>query len=163
MNALVLYDSKFGNTERIAETIALAFQEAVPTRLAAIEDVPDLAEAIADIDVLVIGGPTQMHGVSAGLRHLVESLGDESLKGIRTAAFDTRLHGMKVVTGSAAVRLGRLLRRRGAWLVVPPASFIVEAREGPLQQGEVDHANAWAAEVLRAVGIRVHAHARIPV
>ena len=163
MNALVLYDSKFGNTERIAETIALAFQEAVPTRLSAIEDVPDLAEALVGVDVLVVGGPTQMHGVSAGLRRLVESLGDESLKTIRTAAFDTRLHGMKVVTGSAAVRLGRLLRRRGAWLVVPPASFIVEAREGPLQPGEVEHANAWAAEVLRAVGIRVHEHPHVPV
>jgi flavodoxin len=163
MNALVLYDSKYGNTERIAETIALAFQEAVPTRLSAIEDVPDVAAALAEVDVLVVGGPTQMHGVSAGLRHMVESLGDESLKGIRTAAFDTRLHGMKVVTGSASVRLGRLLRRRGAWLVVPPASFIVEGREGPLQPGEVEHANAWAAEVLHAVGIRVPAHAHVPV
>jgi flavodoxin len=163
MNALVLYDSKYGNTERIAETIALAFQEAVPTRLSAIEDVPDVAAALAEVDVLVVGGPTQMHGVSAGLRHMVESLGDESLKGIRTAAFDTRLHGMKVVTGSASVRLGRLLRRRGAWLVVPPASFIVEGREGPLQPGEVEHANAWAAEVLHAVGIRVHGHAHLPV
>ena len=94
---------------------------------------------------------------------MVESLGDESLKDIRTAAFDTRLHGMKVLTGSASVRLGRLLRRRGAWLVVPPASFIVEGNEGPLQPGEVEHANAWAAEVLHAVGIRVHEHAHLPV
>ena len=163
MNALVLYDSKFGNTERIAETIALAFQEAVQTRLSAIEDVHDLAETLADIDVLVIGGPTHVHGVSTPLRHMVESLGDDALKGVRTAAFDTRLHGMKVVTGSAAVRLGRLLRRRGAWLVVPPTSFIVEGREGPLQPGEVEHANAWAADVLRAVGLRVHEHPRIPV
>jgi len=163
MNAFVLYDSKFGNTERIAETIALAFQEAVPTRLSAIEDVPDLAEALAEVDILVIGGPTQVHGVSAGLRHMVESLGEDSLKGVRTAAFDTRLHGMKVVTGSAAVRLGRLLRRRGAWLVVPPTSFIVEGREGPLQPGEVEHAQAWAVEVLNAVGIRVHERAHLPV
>ena len=163
MNALVLYDSKFGNTEQIAETIALAFQEAVSTRLAAIEDVPSLEAALVGVDILVIGGPTHVHGISAPLRHMVESLGDESLKDVRTAAFDTRLHGMKVVTGSAAVRLGRLLRRRGAWLVVPPASFIVEGREGPLQPGEVEHANAWAAEVLRAVGIRVHEHARVPV
>ena len=163
MNAFVLYDSKFGNTERIAETIALAFQEAVPTRLSAIEDVPDLAEALAEVDILVIGGPTQVHGVSAGLRHMVESLGEDSLKGVRTAAFDTRLHGMKVVTGSAAVRLGRLLRRRGAWLVVPPTSFIVEGREGPLQPGEVEHAQAWAVEVLNTVGIRVHERAHLPV
>ena len=163
MNALVLYDTKFGNTERIAETIALAFQEAVPTRLTAIEDVTDLAAELDGVDILVVGGPTQIHGISGGLRHMIESLGEGSLKGIRTAAFDTRLHGMKLVTGSAAVRLGRLLRRRGAWLVVPPTSFIVEGREGPLQPGEVEHAQAWAVEVLNAVGIRVpeHAHSRV--
>jgi len=163
MNALVVYDSKFGNTERIAETIALAFQEAVPTRLTAIDDVPDLGAALAGVDILVIGGPTQVHGVSAGLRHPVEELAEGSLKGVRTAAFDTRLHGMRAVTGSAAVRLGRLLRRRGAWLVVPPSSFIVEGREGPLHEGEVEHAHAWAVEVLHAVGIRVpdHAHSRV--
>lgn len=163
MNALVLYDSKFGNTERIAETIALAFQESVSTRLVAIEDVPDLVPALVGVDILVIGGPTHVHGISTGLRHMIEALGDESLKDKRTAVFDTRLHGMKVVTGSAAARLGRLMRHRGAWLVVPPASFIVEGREGPLQPGEVEHANAWAAEVLRAVGIRVHERPPIPV
>ena len=162
MNAFVLYDSKFGNTERIAETIALALQEAVPTRLSAIEDVPDLAAGLTDVDILVVGGPTQVHGVSAGLRHLIETLGEDSLKGVRTAAFDTRLHGMKIVTGSAAVRLEKLLRRRGAWLVVPAVSFIVEGREGPLQPGEVEHARAFALEVLHAVGIRVHERPQVP-
>ena len=55
MNALVLYESRFGNTERVAEAIALALQEAVPTRLATVEEVTDCAEALHDVDLLVVG------------------------------------------------------------------------------------------------------------
>jgi flavodoxin len=158
MNALVLYESRFGNTERVAEAIALALQESVPTRLAAVEEVSDCAEALRGIDLLVVGGPTHAHGISEQLRTVMECLDEHALNGIRVAAFDTRVPGPRLVTGSAAVRLGRLLRRRGGWLVVPPANFIVEGREGPLEAGEVEHARAWAVEVLHAVGIRVHEH-----
>jgi flavodoxin len=161
MNALVLYESRFGNTERIAEAIALLLQEAVPTRLAVVEDVTDCAETLHGVDLLVVGGPTHAHGVSQHLRDALECLGEHSLDGIRVAAFDTRVPGPRLITGSAAVRLARLLRRRGGWLVVPPANFIVEGREGPLERGEVEHARAWAAEVLHAVGVRVHEH--VPV
>ena len=161
MNALVLYESRFGNTERVAEAIALALQEAVPTRLAAVEDVSDCAEALRGIDLLVVGGPTHAHGISEHLRTVMECLDEHALNSIRVAAFDTRVPGPRLVTGSAAVRLARLLRRRGGWLVVPPANFIVEGREGPLEAGEVEHARAWAVEVLHAVGIRVHEH--VPV
>jgi len=158
MNALVLYESRFGNTERVAEAIALALQEAVPTRLAAVEDVSDCAGALRGIDLLVVGGPTHAHGISQQLRTVMEGLDEHALNGIRVAAFDTRVPGPRLVTGSAAVRLARLLRRHGGWLVVPPANFIVEGREGPLEPGEVEHARAWAVEVLHAVGIRVHEH-----
>lgn len=158
MNALVLYESRFGNTERVAEAIALALQEAVPTRLAAVEEVTDCAEALRGIDLLVVGGPTHAHGISQQLRSAMECLDERALHGIRVAVFDTRIPGPRLVTGSAAVRLARLLRRRGGWLVVPPANFIVEGREGPLEPGEVEHARAWAVEVLHAVGIRVHEH-----
>jgi flavodoxin len=158
MNALVLYESRFGNTERIAEAVALALQEAVPTRLAAVEEVTDCAETLHGVDLLVVGGPTHAHGISEQLRAVLECLGEHSLDGIRVAAFDTRISGPRLVTGSAAVRLARLLRRRGGWLVVPPANFIVEGREGPLGRGEAEHARVWTAEVLRAVGVRVHEH-----
>ena len=67
--------------------------------------------------------------------------------------FDTRLHGPRIVTGSAAVRLAKVLRRHGAWVVVPPASFLVQAAEGPLDGCELDHAREWAHEVLQAIGI----------
>lgn len=163
MNALVLYDSRYGNTERIAEAVALAVQEALPTRLAAVEDVADCGEALHDVDLLLIGGPTHRHGVSDPLKATLSCLGDHSLEGIRVAVFDTRVHGARVVTGSAAVRLGRLLRRRGAWLVVPPASFIVDGTEGPLHRGEVEHARAWAHDVLHAVGVGPHETARVPL
>jgi len=161
MNALVLYESRFGNTERVAEAIALALQEAVPTKLAAVEEVTDCAETLRGIDLLVVGGPTHSHGISQHLRDTLECLGERSLAGIRVAVFDTRIPGPRLVTGSAAVRLARLLRRRGGWLVVPPANFIVEGREGPLEHGEVEHARAWATEVLHAVGVRVHEHVPI--
>jgi NAD(P)H-dependent FMN reductase len=159
MNALVLYESRFGNTERVAEAIALALQECVPTRLMTVDEVTDCAEALRGVDLLVVGGPTHAHGISEHLHEALDCLGERALDGIKVAAFDTRLPGPRVVTGSAALRLGRLLRRRGAWLVVPPANFIVGGREGPLEPGEVEHARSWAFEVLRAVGVRVHEHA----
>jgi flavodoxin len=157
MNALVLYDSKYGNTERVAEAIALALQEAVPTRLVSVEDVGDCAEALRGVDLLVVGGPTQRHGISEPLKASLDCLSESALGGIRAAVFDTRVHGARLVTGSAAARLVKLLRHRGAWLVVPPESFIVGGTEGPLLEGELEHARAWAHVVLGAVGVRLHA------
>jgi menaquinone-dependent protoporphyrinogen IX oxidase len=161
MNALVLYESRFGNTERVAEAIALVLQESVPTRLAAVADVEDCADALRGVSLLVVGGPTHRHGVSTTLKETLACLGDHALEGTKAATFDTRMHGPRVMTGSAAVNLGRFLRKHGAWVVVPPASFLVGASEGPLDPGELEHARAWTFDVLRAIGVRPHEHAAV--
>jgi flavodoxin len=157
MNALVLYESRFGNTEKIAEAIALTLQVEMPTRLAAVADIDDCAEALEDVDLLVVGGPTHRHGISPILHETLACLGGRALDGVRVATFDTKLHGPRLVTGSAATRLARLLRHHGAWIFVPPASFLVEGGEGPLDAGEFEHARAWAQELLLALGVRPHA------
>lgn len=160
MNALVLYDSQFGNTEHVAEAIALVLQEALPTRLAAVADVEDLPQELSAVDLLVLGGPTHAHGISQMLQAGLHSLGERRLLGLRAATFDTRVHGPRFVTGSAAVRLERFLRRHGAWVVVPARSFLVEGREGPLDEGELGHARDWAREVLHAAGLHLPAATR---
>ena len=154
MNALVLYDSRYGNTERIAETVALVVQLAMPTRLATVEEAAEDGELLRDLDLLLVGGPTHRHGISDPLEAVLTALDPRALDDVRAATFDTRLHGMRLVTGSAAVRLGRLLRRRGAWLVPPPASFVVDGTVGPLRDGEIEHARAWTEDVLRCAGVR---------
>ena len=101
MNALVLYDSRYGNTERVAEAVALALQEALPTRLTAVDELDDCREALREVDLLVVGGPTHRHGVSEPLRTLLGCLEARELDGVRVAVFDTRLRGARIVTGSA--------------------------------------------------------------
>jgi flavorubredoxin len=161
MNALVLYESRFGNTERVAEAIALVLQESVATRLAAVADVEDCAEALHGVSLLIVGGPTHRHGVSTVLKETLACLGDHALQGTKAATFDTRMHGPRVVTGSAAAGLERFLRKHGAWIVVPPGSFLVGASEGPLDPGELERARAWTLDVLRAIGVRPREHAAV--
>jgi flavodoxin len=163
VKALVLYDTTFGNTEHIAEAITLTLQEALQTRLASVTEIVDLEATLATgIDLLVVGGPTQRHGISDPLNARLAQLGDRRLDGLRTATFDTRLRGSRLVTGSAAARLATLLRHHGAWVVVPPASFLVGGREGPLRDGELEHARTWARQVLSAAGVRMPSAARVP-
>ncbi len=143
MNALIVYDSQFGNTERIAQAIADALREAGPVRaVRASEANPG---ALAGVDLLVVGSPTQAWRPMPSVRSFLESLG--SLGGLAVAAFDTRLGGPSLLTGSAARAIAKVLSGKGASLLVPPESFIVTGREGPLKEGELGRAAAWARQI----------------
>src|SRR5690348_12168293 len=99
MKTLVLYDSKYGNTEQLARAIAKEFAVNGPVVVAAAEEgMPDLD----GVDLLIVGCPTQMHGLSPALRALLAQLSGRALAGMLVAAFDTRLPGAKLLTGSAA-------------------------------------------------------------
>jgi NAD(P)H-dependent FMN reductase len=101
---------------------------------------PDLA----GIDLLVIGGPTHRHGLSPIVEALLDALPASALRGRTVAAFDTRYHMSKLLSGSAASKIAKRLRQLGGVLVVPPESFFVMEREGPLETGEIDRAARWA-------------------
>ncbi|MEU9048203.1 MULTISPECIES: flavodoxin domain-containing protein [unclassified Kitasatospora] len=68
MKAVIVYESMYGNTHGIAEAIAEGVHEVQPD--ATVACIP-VAEAVADVtrsaDLLVVGGPTHMHGMSSGL------------------------------------------------------------------------------------------------
>ena len=146
MRILVVYDSAFGNTGRIARAIgevAGGFGEAVVANPQAVEPL-----ASQRADMLFVGAPTQLHRMSEPMRAFLKALPRGVLGGVPAAAFDTRLLRSRWLTGSAASGVGRELRRLGCRLVVPPESFFVLGREGPLEPGEEERAHRWAQRVL---------------
>jgi menaquinone-dependent protoporphyrinogen IX oxidase len=168
MRAVVVYESMYGNTHEIAK--------AVGRRLAAVADVSvvPLDDAspviVGDADLLVVGGPTHVHGMSRpstlnaavkashsadgpeldpdapgpGLRAWFDALPEGA--GM-AAAFDTRLVGPAMVTGRASNGIARRLHRHGYRLLTRPESFLV-TKENTLAPGEADHAAQWADELI---------------
>lgn len=159
MNALVIFDSQFGNTEQVAHAIATALEPTFSVRLAKAGDILINTE---HLDLLIIGGPTQKHRKTAPLVKLLNMVPRAALKGINVATFDTRYRMTEWLSGSAARDIANALKKRGGNLVVPPESFFIKRDVPPqgehvrhnteeLETGELERAAAWAGEVARAM------------
>ena len=149
MNALIIYDSSYGNTKRIAHAIAESLSEYGEAQVMSAAEIDALSKE--GLDLLVVGAPTQRHGLPAQVKDLLEGTPHGALEDLRALAFDTRYHHAKLITGSAAKEIGKLLRGLGCRLLAQPESFFVVGAEGPLEPGEEDRARAWAARSLGRV------------
>ncbi|HOW91792.1 MAG TPA: flavodoxin domain-containing protein [Anaerolineaceae bacterium] len=154
MNALVIYDSVFGNTERIARSIAAALgEDTVAQNVSAVT-----AADLNGIDILFVGSPTRGFKPTPAITAFLASLPADALKGVKAAAFDTRipLDSIKnpifrliVKKGGYADRIiAKALAAKGAALAIPSDGFIVLASEGPLKEGERDRAAVWARSII---------------
>jgi len=150
---MVVYDSVFGNTEKVAKAIgdAIHAQDAVAT-LRVSEVKP---EQLKGLRLLVMGSPTRGFQATEGIQKFLKSMPDGALKGVRIAAFDTRtgvdemksglLKFLMKTFGFAAPKIAGRLTAKGGELAVPPEWFVVTGTEGPLKEGELERAAIWAA------------------
>ena len=150
MLTVVIYDSKFGNTERIAQAIARGAASHGQVRLLRADEMVALPAERPDL--LLVGGPTQRRGMSPGLRAAIGVVA-ASVQEIPFATFDTRYRGAKLLMGSAAIEAAKGLARTGGRSAALPESFFV-ARSGKLEtqlleSGEIERAEAWGCAVGR--------------
>jgi hypothetical protein len=175
MRALVVYESMYGNTHVIASNIADGLRATHEVTL--IPVAAATADLVDQADLLVVGGPTHMHGMSTtssrqlavrtaaksaselaldpdaegpGLRNWLSSLADR--RQALAAAFDTRLTGIPAFTGRASRSIGRRLKRHGYFLVVPTESFLI-SQQNTLIDGETSRARRWGAALGAAAAI----------
>ncbi len=152
---LVVYDSVFGNTAKIAEAIGEALGDK-PVRK--VTDVRP--EDLEGLQILFIGSPTRAFNPTPATMTFIKNLGPNALKGVKAAAFDTRipedqtnsgiLRLMVKLFGYADKKIAKALTQVGAVLALENAGFGVTGTEGPLVEGELDRAKAWAKEILQA-------------
>jgi hypothetical protein len=166
MRALVVYESWFGNTRELAEAVAEALStEGEVTVLSVDDPLPELDE----FDLLVVGAPTHVHGLSSGMsrKGAIEQRGDDGDPGIgvrgwidalpngaqgpRVAVFDTRVNKPVLLVGSAARGIARRLRQHGYALAGEPESFFVHDAPASLDEGELERAAEWGRTLTNEV------------
>jgi hypothetical protein len=161
----IVYEGSQGGSAAVARLLAAEAALHGPVIVGEVGEIP--ISELDGIDFLVVGGPTHRSGLPAGTEgvataHVLREDANPS-NGIRhwlervparpcftAATYDTREPGLRVLMGTAALGLYRVLRRRGCHLVTRPASFLVRPGSGAeLLDGEGERALSWAASVFR--------------
>jgi hypothetical protein len=165
---VIVYESMFGSTRQIAESIAAGFRPAYDVDVVPVREAKNLPD---DLALLIVGAPTHVHGLShpesradavrwaaderkdltlepgfdvLGVRDWLE---DYDPRVARHVAFDTRVDMPRIFTGSAAGAIDRRLTATGSQRVAHPMSFFVD-RDSHLEPGEVDRARRWGAQLV---------------
>lgn len=147
MKTLVVYDSLYGNTEKIAQAIGAALTGEVKVLRVGEVDPSELKA----LDLLIVGSPTHGGRPSPAMREFLDKVQKPALEGTNVAAFDTRLSTRWVgIFGYAAGRIAKSLKEKGGNLLLSPEAFYVEGTEGPLKEGELERAAAWAREIVES-------------
>jgi len=147
MNTLVVYDSQYGNTERIAQSIADTLREFGQAQAVHVAQAHPME--FQGVDLLIVGCPTQRWRPTLAMQSFLVNASPQRLGGLAIACFDTRYRAAVWMTGSAARHMDRQLRTMGVEPLVSPESFFVRDSQGPLVSGELDRAATWARKLVK--------------
>jgi flavodoxin len=153
MKILIVYDSMYGNTEKVAKAIGSAITGEVKVVRVGEANPSD----VGSVEFLIIGSPTQGFRATKAVQIFLEGIPKDTLKGMKVAVFDTRMsetdtgRGLRFIMkvgGYAAPRLAETLKKKGGSLAALPEAFFVKDKEGPLKEGELERAANWGKVIV---------------
>ena len=175
MGILVVYETLYGNTRRVAEAIAGGFDGELGARAVPVSEV--VADDLDDCALLIVGGPTHAHGMSrpatrhsganvaaatgflgqdidanVGIREWLAQL-RPAKQGQKATAFDTRNHGPAFLTGRASKHIASGLRKAGFDLITEPESFEV-SQQPSVSEDELHRAARWGKALAALIDTR---------
>ena len=127
MKAIVLYNSRFGSTEKIAKSVEIGLKAAGRIETVACtntSDIPSL-DSLKEYDILCIGAPTENMSATKSMKEFLARLKDADLSGKYGFAFDTKLDSR--FSGSAAKYIEKELVNQGLRVIAPRESAIVSS------------------------------------
>lgn len=154
--SLVIYDSVFGNTAKVAEAIGESLGDTLVIKVSEVSE-----SDLENLKILFVGSPTRAFRPTPATMSFIKGLGPNALSGVKAAAFDTRIPidqtesaFLKVLInlfGYADKIIAKALPKAGADLALESNGFGVSGTEGPLIEGELERAQDWARKILAKV------------
>jgi hypothetical protein len=179
MEIAVVFESMYGATHEVADAIAEGVAEAQPGATVSCLRVGDADPGrVAAADLVIVGGPTHMRGMSSGMSRSMAVKIEEKKEhdegrpighGLEPGAAGDGLRdwfhtlpksgkgrraaafdtrGEGPMVGAAAKGIAHRLESHGYELASGPEGFIVDA-DGLLKAGERERARAWAAGLVQ--------------
>jgi len=144
--AIVVYESKYGNTKLVAETIVEGMNQVsgIKTTLAELNDV-DLTQ-IDGFDAILVGSPNHMGGATRSIRKFIDKLGKLNLQSKQGAVFDTYLaKDLEKAVKKMERQIGEKVP--GLTLVAPGLSIRVDGMKGPITDGELPKCKEFGVKI----------------
>jgi menaquinone-dependent protoporphyrinogen IX oxidase len=144
MKGIVVYDSSYGSTKKIAETIAETLKESgIEADVFYVKDAKKLG--IKDYNFLVIGSPTRFGTMSFTVKSNLGKVKSEEWANKPFAAFDTELpQNIERKEGSAAEKITEKLKEKQMNQLLPVLKAVVLGLKGQLKEGEIERAKEYA-------------------
>jgi len=152
MKGIVIYDTSYGNTKKIAETIVETLKESgIEADLFYVKDVKKLSAK--DYNFLVLGSPTKFGTMSLAIRFFLGKVKSEEWMNKPFATFDTEnpenieRARIEKKEWSAAEKIAEKLREKKMKQLLPVLKALVFGQKGPLKEGEIIRAKDYAKKL----------------
>lgn len=131
MKACVVFDTRYGNTEKVARSLEAGLKAAGLQTTC--NNVSAITTAmLKESDLICVGSPTHNRTASESLRAFLGSLEKIDLSGKSALAFDTRRDSF--LAGSAAKYIEEALRKRGMKVIGQRISATIVGSESEAEQ-----------------------------
>ena len=159
--AIVIFDTRYGNTEKIAKSLETGLKQAgIQTLCANAKDVD--VDSLKQYELICVGAPTEAFSASKPMKEFLGKLKSIDLSGKHGFAFDTKLDSR--LSGSAAKHIEKELNSLGLQIIAPRESAMVSSSKergaiagARLKEGEEKRFEQVGLQVGTALAARVGA------
>lgn len=140
MRINIIYDSKSGKEEKIAEDLMDMIKE-YGDEAHIYRAKNTTPEKIGDADLHIFGSPTTMRGPSRNIKKIIKKMpfsGKEANFGIFTTSKDGK--------GKAADKMEKMLKKRGMKKAVSNLNLRVKGKRGSLEKGHMEKIEGFLGE-----------------
>jgi len=151
MRACVIFDTRYGNTEKVARALEAGLIESgIQTNCLGIKDLT--IGSLNQYDLICVGGPTQYRTASKSMQEFLNAVADVKLSGKLAFAFDTRRESF--MAGSAANYIEGKLRRLGLRIISQNESAMIVSSGPERRKDEFSDKDEWKEWKHKNEGLR---------
>lgn len=144
MKVIILYDSKYGNTKKIAIYLTRGLESGgIHVDTISIQDF-NISE-LKNYDVLGIGGPTHNRGLSTPMKLFLSKIKHKKLTEKKGFVFETKLS--VPFSGSAVKKISKYMKIMKIPQLHPEISAVVLGKEGPLEDNTLSKMEEIGLEI----------------